>query len=368
MDREWNTVWLNKEKVEMRIAWLLVGLILVGCGGEPAQQAPSPAPVAVQVAAVEKVQMPVVVGVVGTTRPRARALPGTRLMGRVAAVLADEGDRVERGQVLARLESGDLKARRQQAEAALTEARAVLVHADKDRQRLGNLLKERATTQQQVDASEMQYARARAGVESAEQGVREAKEQLRYAAVRSPLDGVVVQRSVETGDMAGPGTPLFVVEQLDTLKIVLAVGERDLQAVQVGGPVEVEIPALDKRLAGRVAAVVPAADPASRSFGVEVLAANTDGAVGSGMFARVQLEKGRRPGLVMPAAAVVKYGQLQGAYALVDGRLRLRWLRLGQRRGDGVEVLSGLRAGDRVVVAGTAKLKDGMPAEAVGNG
>ena len=345
-------------------AWVLS----LGCASaERETTAIDEAPLAVQAGQVEQAQMPVVVKAVGTTQPYARATPGTRLMGRVAEVAFAEGDRVDKGQVLVRIESQDLRARRRQAESALQEARAVLANAEKNVVRMRNLFDEKAVPQQVLDETETGYSRARAGVAAAEEGISEVEANLRYSAVESPLDGIVVQKFVQPGDMAAPGVPLFTVEQLDLIEVTVEVSERDLAYVEVGQEVTVEIAALKAasptRQQGRVEAVIPAANPGSRTFRVKVAVPNPDGAMGSGMFARVLLPRGERPALLVPRAALVRQGQLEGVYVVAAGRAHLRWVRVGKSLGERVEVLAGLEAGEWIVVGAVEGLRDGRRVE-----
>ena len=346
---------------------IAVGLLALGCSSPtPEKSTVEETAVPVRVQRVEQAGMPIIASAVGTTAPHARATPGTRLMGRVARADFAEGDRVARGEVLVRIENQDLRARRRQAESAVQEARAVLDNAEKSVQRLRNLYQEKAVPQQALDEAETGYARARAGLGSAEQGIQEVEANLRYSAVESPLDGVIVRKFVQPGDMTAPGTPLFAVEQQDPIEVTVEVSERDLPYVEAGREVAAEIMALKGSTAhrvGRVQALIPAADPGSRTFRVKVLVPNPDGAIGSGMFARVQFPKGERPALLVPASAVVRQGQLEGVYVVSDNRARLRWVRLGKALGERVEVLAGLDEGDAVVVSDVARVGDGQSVE-----
>ena len=348
-------------------AWLPV---LACSSPEPQERAVEEGVVPVHVQRVEQDRIPITASAVGTTVSHARATPGTRIMGRVAEVGFSEGDRVKRGQVLVRIENQDLLARRRQAESARQEARAVLENAEKNVQRLRNLFQEKAVSQQALDEAETGYARARAGVAATEEGILEVEANLRYSAVESPLDGVIVQKLVQPGDMAAPGTPLFAVEQQDPIEVTLEVSERDLPHVEVGREVVVEIVALKGAAAtrtGRVQALIPAADPGSRTFRVKVVVPNPGGAIGSGMFARVQFPKGERPALLVPASAVVRQGQLEGVYVVTEGRSRLRWVRLGRAFGDRVEVVAGLDEGEDVVISDVARVGDGRRVEVLGD-
>ena len=196
---------------------------------------------------------------------------------------------------------------------------------------------------------------------------------LGYTAVASPLDGVVVRKFVQPGDMAAPGAPLFTVEQQDPMKVRVEVSERDLAYIQVDRPVMVEIESVRMENAaqagriGKVEAVIPLADPSSRTFQVKVALPNPGGVIQSGMFARIRFQKGERHGVLVPAVAIVRQGQLQGVYVVSDGRVRLRWVRLGKRFGDQTEVLSGLEPGDRVATSRLDRLTDGRRVEVDGD-
>ena len=343
--------------------------VLASCGHQEAASRPPAAPVAVRVTAAAAASVPVWAQAVGSTQSYARASLSTRLMGLVSSVTAEEGQAVHKGQVLVRIESQDLAARRRQAEAALEEARAVLANAEKLAARRRNLRQENAVPQQSLDEAETGRARAAAAVANAEQAVHEVLANLEYSEVRSPLTGSLVRKLVQVGDLSAPGVPLVEVEQLDPIKVTLEVGESDLAWVSVGQEVDVEIPSLrtQPQRRGRVEGINPAANLGSRTFQVRVVVANPDGAIGSGMFARVGFPKGTRGAVMIPAAAVVRQGQLEGVFTVKGSQAILRWVRLGRAYGDRVEVLSGLDANEPVVIDGQSGLRDGAPVEVRGD-
>lgn len=355
----------------LRMAGVLgvVYAVIGGCGNEEgAPQVLPEAPVAVRTVVVESNSIPLEATAIGTTAPYARAVPATRLMGRLQAVHVDIGDPVVRGQVLARVESPDLEARRQQAEAALRSARAAQDNAEKKQQRLRALHEDGAATQEELDGAETGFRLARAAVAAAREGVVEVEGLLRYAEVVAPFDGVVVGKEAETGDIARPGMPLLAIERLDSLKVELSVAEGDLAFLPAGGNILVEVGALGRSLQARVEARVPAADPASRTFRVRAVLANPGADIGSGMFVRARFAKGERPAVRLPAAALVERGQLSGAFVVQEERARLRWLRVGPLADGFYEVLGGLEPGERVVVEPPAGLRDGTLLEVKGDG
>lgn len=344
-------------------------LLSWGCGREEGSSRQAESAISVQVARVEAAQVPLLTRAVGSTESYARATLSTRLMGLVTEVAVEEGQAVRRGQVLVRIENQDLTARQRQAEAGLEETRAVQANAEKAVERLRHLRRQNAVPQQTLDEAETGAARAVAAVASAEQAVREAEVSLEYSEVRSPLDGTVVRKLAQPGDLSTPGAPLLEVERLDPIKVTVEVNEGDLTWVTVGQEVDVEIASLRARpiRRGRVEALNPAADPASRTFQVTVVVPNPDAAIGSGMFVRVGFPKGARPAILVPSAAVVHEGQLEGVFLIAGDRAALRWVRLGRAFGDRVEVLSGLEPGQRVAVGNLAGLRDGVRVEVKGD-
>jgi len=348
----------------------LIGLtlLLTSCGDEEPQPTPSAAPIRVRVQEVVRAEVPVALVAVGTTQPFAHATASTRLMGDVVEADFNEGQRVEKGQVLVRLESRALQAQRAQAQAALAAARAAREHAETALGRLGNLFAEEAISRQALDDAETAYARSEAMEKAARQGVRQADAQLRYDAVKAPLSGYIVRKFMQVGDMASPGAPLFTIEQLDPLKVEVALPEREREHVNTGDEVIVEIEALGLRVKGQMQALVQQADPRSRSFRAKIVVDNADGRIGSGMFARVLFAGTSRTVLMVSAEALVHKGQLQGVYVVSDGLAHLRWLRLGKRYGERIEVFSGLDAGEQVVVAPTAELREGSRVEVRSDG
>ena len=347
----------------MKLSYVLAALAL-GCGAsEPPPEAKNAAPLPVQVTRVVQTVVPVVTPAVGATQAPARAVLATRLMGRVQSVAVAEGDRVRRGQVLARLEDGDLLARLDQARAGLREAQALGTQAGREVERRRQLHRDQALPQEGLDQAETQYARAQAAEQSAQAGVAQTEIELSYTLVRSPLDGVTVRKYVQPGDLATPGTTLFEVEEQDPMEVVAEVGESQFSHLVVGQEVEIEIPALSQVYRGPLTALVPAADPHSRTFRVKVQVANPDYHLASGLYARMLLPSGERSALLVPAAALVREGQLQGVYVVADGRAQLRWVRLGQARGDQYEILAGLDSGQQVINPPPANLRDGLPVE-----
>jgi len=341
----------------------LLMLAALGCGGDPAPPPPAErTPVTVATRTAESDDVPQVVQATGSVRPWARVSPGTKILGRVDAVTVREGDRVRRGQVLARLERRDLEAAVEQARAAVTMAEAQLDQAGAQHDRMQDLHGRGSVTDKNLEDAVAGFRVAEAALQQARANLAASEVTLGYAEIRSPVAGFVTERHVEAGDMAAPGLPLLVVEDLARVKVVLTVPETEVVGLAAGDPARVTVDVLQASWDAEIDRINPSGDPASRTFEVELVLDNDDGRLKSGMFARASFSRGVRPGLLVPASAVVSRGALTGLFVLDrEGRARLRWIRTGKVVDDLVEVLSGLEPGERYVVAPPLALADGTP-------
>lgn len=302
------------------------------------------------------------VEVTGSIEPEARVMPGTKIMGRIESVEVDVGDRVRKGQVLARLEKRDLEAAVEQARAAITMAEAKLANARAHYERITDLHSRGSVTEKNLEDATAGYRVAEAGVEQARASLAAAEVNLSYAAIRSPVDGYVTAKKVEAGDLAKPGMPFFVLEKLSTVKVTVSVPESDIVDIEQGDPATVHVAVLGQRFESVVDRIVPAGDTMSRTYEVQLLTDNPDGKLKSGMFARVSFGKADRQVLTLPRTAIRQRGQLEGVFVVDDeGVARIRWVRLGPERDGRVEVISGLDPGERYVVDPPPGLVDGTP-------
>jgi len=344
---------------------LALGLAtLTGCGGEThhAPAGPSMEPLAVVTAPAVTADWDDGIEVTAGVLPLHRAMPGTVLMGRVDQVAAQEGDSVIEGQLLARIESRDVAARVAQAEAGVAAAQAMEHNAKLMKDRMERLHLRQAASRKNFDDAAAGHEAALANLAAAEEGVKAAEVYLGYSEIRAPFAGRVVQKNVEVGDTAAPGMPLFVIEDTSKVKIEAQVPESVAGGLTAGASVEVELQGETRQ--ARLAELVPAADPRSRTFTVRALLDNTDGRFRSGMFARVRIPGEGRAAVTVPETAVVRRGPLTGVFTVDDGEIaRLRWVTLGRETGGNREVLTGLAAGERVVAQATPGLVDGRPVE-----
>ncbi|HXG52796.1 MAG TPA: efflux RND transporter periplasmic adaptor subunit [candidate division Zixibacteria bacterium] len=323
----------------------------------------------------------------GTVVSRRTATLSSKIVGTVVAVAVREGDRVPRGKTVVEIDNRDLRAELQGAEAALDEIeRAVkgaelgLVAARGQRElayatfkRYESLIARGSVAPQEYDEVRTRYAIADAEAGRAEenlQSLRARKEQakarlayaravLSYTAIAAPFDALVTAKTAEAGMLASPGSPLLTLEEAGHYRLELQVGESRMGHVALGKTVPVVLDAVEQELSGNVAEIVPAADPRSRTFTVKV-ALPSHPAIRSGLYGKARFSLGKRTVLSVPAAALLRRGQLVGIYvANPEGIVRFRLVTTGERYGDRVEILSGLKAGERVVTKGIERVDEG---------
>jgi len=184
------------------------------------------------------------------------------------------------------------------------------------------------------------------------------------AIVTAPYDGVVAQRWVDVGDLASPGQPLVRLETQERFEVELVLPEAYLQAVWPQQRLRVLVPAMDNKvLTGTVTSVAPGADDRSRTVAVK-LSLDRDPDLRSGLFARVSVPLGDSETIFVPASAVAQHGQISGIYLLNEAQqARFRLVRIGRRIADGVEIISGVKPGDRYVINPPADMADGVTVE-----
>jgi RND family efflux transporter MFP subunit len=282
-----------------------------------------------------------------------------------------QGDRVTRGTVLARIEPADYQERVNQARAQLAEADASLAKAKADASRAEALYATKAMTRPDYDAATAGLGGATARAASGRAQLEAAEISLRDGALVAPADGVVLSRSVEVGTLVGAGTVAFTVADLTRVKAVFGVPDLLVGLVKIGSELPVVSEALGTtRFPGRVTAVSPSADAQSRVFSVEVSIPNADGRLKAGMIATVEVAapgpQGIKPGSPSVAVAAIVKSARPGGYAVFVAEgpddaavAHARDVSLGRISGNRIAVEKGLAVGDRVVVSGASLLVDG---------
>ncbi|HEU5170009.1 MAG TPA: efflux RND transporter periplasmic adaptor subunit [Gemmatimonadales bacterium] len=328
---------------------LLAGLSLAAaCGGReeaPAAELGAAAPAAEETFTVADTTISAVVEAAGVAGPLQRAVLATRLTGSVVSVRVREGERVRRGQVLARVDASDIEARRAQVRARITEAEAIHRDAVTQAERFRALYADEAATKAQLEAAETGLARAEAGLRAARAGEAELEAVGAYAEIRAPFAGAVVQRSVDPGAFVAPGQPIATVEDASRLRISVTVAPLLARRLEPGDSIRATIEGVPASAV--VEGVVPSA---TALYTVNALVDNAAGKYLAGSAATLAIPEGERRALLVPEGALVREGDLTGVRVKGASGFELRWVRIGRRLDDRVEVLAGLRAGEQVLL------------------
>lgn len=272
--------------------------------------------------------------------------------GRVTVVNVDVNDRVQAGQVLLRLTAVEQQAGANTARAQLQAARAAVTEAEANYRRFAALAEGQFVSRAQLGQARAARDSAVAARDAAQAQLSEAGQQTEYTVVRAPFDGVVAARLVEPGESVAPGQQLLSVHAPGALRVQVQVPQSDAAAIRAANRTEI---LLDdgRRIDASEVTVFPAADPMTHSVGVRVLLPAIDDAPTPGTTAKllfpVASSGASAFGLLrVPQSAVVQRGEISGVYVIDGDRLSLRQVRLGQRLGEHVEVIAGLKPGDRI--------------------
>ncbi len=318
---------------------------------EPAKLSPVSRPVTGALVRVEKVNRPLYAEVIGSIQAEARTAVSARLVANILEMPVQAGDRVTKNQVLVVLDDAGPKARVAQARESLRAAEAGRDLAETEYNRLKPVVERGAASRTDLDQWQSKLAAGKAEVERLRQAIREAEINLADCKLLSPIDGMVIDRQAEPGEQALPGRPLLTLYDPARLRLEASVREAHIGRLAVGQLIDIRIDALGEKRQGTVAQIVPAADPASRSFLVKVTI--TDPAkLYPGMYARMRLPIDQQQQLEIPSSAVTRIGQLTYVHVAGESGAELRAVRLGHEADGRCEVLAGLAEGERVFVQG----------------
>ncbi len=320
-------------------AMLAAGYMLLGNKESyAATEKKAEAPISVATMTVEPKIVDAVVSAAGTLFSKNTSMLSSKVMGKVVALTVTEGDYVTRGKLLIRIESNEISAQAYQAQAAYNNAKLQY-------DRIKRLFDEKAATQ-------MELEQATLGFESARAGLNAARAMESYTIITAPISGQIMEKRINLGEMTLPGQPILKIEDNKNLRLEATVKEQDIRFVHQGSPVTVQIDALPGReINARVAQVVPAADIRTHSFIVKIDIPG-DKSLITGMYGKALFSTGKRDAFLVPKTALVDLSGITGVYIVsAEGTAVFQMVQLGDTSEDSVEAVTGLKAGDRVVVS-----------------
>lgn len=330
--------------------------LLVGCGGgdgeakmaDGEENAEAEIAIPVEVAAVQRGDILAVYSATGSLEAERDAVVVAKVEGQIQEILVEEGDRVNAGDVLARLDGDQLRLE-------LARSRAELEKLEAEYARNRSLLDKGLVTREAYDTIAFDVRASRASTELSEL-------RLSYTEIRAPIDGVVSERLVKVGNTITANQSTFRITDLEPLITELFVPEREFRKLEAGQPAQIRVDALgDQRFAGRIARISPVIDPQTATFKVTVETSDAGNRLSPGMFARIDVVYDVRPNaLQIPRDALIDTVDEAAVFVVGEGATaERRTVQTGLTNGGRVEVLDGLQEGEDVVVVGQAALREG---------
>jgi multidrug efflux pump subunit AcrA (membrane-fusion protein) len=342
---------------------------------------------------------------VGTVRAKDSAIVSSKVMGNIVAMKVREGDTVHAGQILVEIDSREARIQTQKSGAGLVEMKGALDEVDRNikaaesgqtaaeanrklatstLRRYQQLLDRQSISPQEFDevrarrevadaeaeragrqlqSLEAKRRQALARIDQAKAEVAGSQVYSSFTRIAAPINGVVVSKQADVGYMAAPGAPLLSIESGADYRLEAAVQESQINKIHLRDQVRVQIDALGQQeLGGIVVEIVPASDPASRSYLVKISITppGNQQIIRSGLYGKARFITGQMQAITIPRTAVVERGQLTSVYVVdQSGIARMRLVKTGKTYNDRTEVLSGLKEGEQIVVDGVAGVNDG---------
>lgn len=288
--------------------------------------------------------------VVGILQAHDEATVAAQVAGQIERTIVDLGDRVTTGQELALIDTASYEALARQAAANLAKARASAANAAQSLKRVQELQKDKIASSSEYDQAVADSEQARAEVKAAEAAEAIAQLNLSRSHVKAPFDGALAERVADSGDYVSVGTPIIRLVKTDPLRLRLDVPERESSAVRVGQRVHLTVEGDTNIYSGTVTRVAPAIRQADRMLPVEADVPNP-GALRAGLFARARiLVDDRDAGLSVPANALTVFAGIEKVIVVQEGKTLEKTVTTGRRGADWVEILSGAKVGETVVL------------------
>lgn len=395
---------------EWVITMVLLVFLVVGCGRREGGIAEKPTTIrGIKIETIKFSPVEEDYEAVGTVRSKTTSILSSKTVGNILAVHVREGDRVQTGQLLIEIDDRDSRSQLQKAEAGLREVLEGLEEIEQNVQaaqaakgaaeagkslalvtfhRYQALLEQKSASQQEFDEVEakMKIADAeadRAGrmlqavtakksqvlakMEQAKADITRAQIYVGYSRITSPMNGVIVSKQAEIGLLAAPGVPLLTVEDNSRYRLEVSVEDSMLGKIGLGTSSQISVDALGaEEFPRRVTEIVPASDPGSRSSTVKIdlldmkVSSRSLAVLRSGLYGRARFSIGQKQILKVPLKAILQRGQLVSVFVVDSSQiLHLRLIKTGKQYGDQLEVLAGLNDGDRIVVEGIERVKEG---------
>lgn len=281
-------------------------------------------------------------------KAREATIISSRILARIEKIHVRAGDNVLRGQLLVTMENNGLKAKVLQAKANTKSVEALTEEAELNLDRIKKLRLKKLVSVSELDKASAQYNRLRSDLEASKQNMNEANTALNYSLIEAPINGRIVDRSAEPGNIATPGQTLLSLYNPSSLQVIASAREALAVGLSIGQDIEVQLDSVDLKLQAVISEIVPAADPNSRSFIIKA-DLKYDTRLLPGMFARIQIKTGVENQIIIPNRYIYQFGQLNMVWVKTEQQLLRRFIRKGLEGEKQTQIISGLED-DEVIV------------------
>jgi len=346
------------------MVWLLAATVvttpLISCKKE--KKVEKERQINVVVAAAQKKQIRPYLDVTGTLMPDEEVTVSSEVDGIVKSVRVDEGSEVSPGELLVEINPTDYILEHKRAEAALKQAEASLANVRAEYQRKNALYKEELLTRQQYDDISTRVILAEADLAKAKAALETAAERLARTRIYSPVRGMVKEKRISNGDFVRYSFPVLQLIKIDPLKLTFAVSEKDVSRVREGQTVMFTVDSFaDRPFQGKIKIVYPNLDERTRTLKAEAVVANRDRLLKPGLFARATIyTAASRDAILVPLIALLYDGPTVKVFVVENNTAKERIVKIGDKYGENIEILDGVREGDSVVVVGQNNLSEGI--------
>ena len=372
---------VSKRSIFIRVV-IGLALLMCGCQNSDSEEKITPTgikvvePPTVKVIKVKRGDISVPLVAIGTIFPEYESKIGPKISGTIEIVYVDEGDTVQKGQLLVQLDQKNLLIAVRQGQAAVRVAEAQLKEAEvkgenlkKEKERLANLLKKNVISQQKYDDIDTAYSMAVTGMEviraqilSSRENLAMAEQNLSDTVIIAPFAGLIVERFINQGEFVStmPPSPLFLMMNIDKVKTEIGLPEIHIARIHIGNPVDVTVDTYPGIIfKGTVSTINPMVDPVSRAFTVKVEIPNKNHRLKPGMFARVKIYPTIHKGaLIVPFKSVMKREGTTVVFVIEGTTVKLRAVTAGITNEREIEVIDGVKEGEEVVVEGHYGMAD----------
>lgn len=299
----------------------------------------------------------------GSLAPRTESRVRAEIAGPVKETFVDEGQRVRRGVLLARLDDITVRDAYLSAKSAVRTAEVTVQNARRNAERAERLAQAGALPDRDLETAQLNLTNAEGSLADARARLANAEKQLSSTQVRAPISGAVSQREVDPGDVVQVGSALFTILDLSSLRLEATVPVEEIDRLKVGTPVEFSVSGYDRRFTGRIERINPAVDPATRQARIYVSIPNSGEVLVSGLYAEGRVATDTRRAVAVPISAVDRRGTAPVIHRLKGGKVEVLPVQLGVRdeSAELVEIHAGLAGGDTVLLGTAQGIAQGTP-------